>query len=94
MQQKLSQIDADYKSIMGSNVTGNQDTSENQSGSLIIVADDTRVNLEAIKLDLESIGQIKRAEFYVNGQEVVDRVKEYVGEMLILGCSDLTACPI
>jgi hypothetical protein len=47
------------------------------------VADDTRVNLEAIKLDLESIGEINRAEFYANGQEVVDRVFNYVGDAIL-----------
>ena len=47
------------------------------------MADDTRVNLEAIKLDLESIGHIKRAEFYINGQEVIDRVLYYVGNEIL-----------
>jgi CheY-like chemotaxis protein len=50
---------------------------------LIIVADDTRVNLEAIKLDLESIEEIERAEFFINGQEVIDRVTDYVGEAVL-----------
>jgi CheY-like chemotaxis protein len=62
--------------------------------NLIIVADDHRVNLEAIKLDLESIGHLKRAEFYINGQEVVDRVLDFVGKAILSNESNMTLCPI
>jgi hypothetical protein len=65
-----------------------------EKNSLIMVADDVRVNLEAIKLDLESIGQLKRSEFYVNGQEVVDRIYEYVGEAILVESATLTLCPV
>jgi hypothetical protein len=38
------------------------------------VADDQYMNLEALKINLQEINKIKKSEFYVNGQEVIDRV--------------------
>ncbi len=43
---------------------------------IILVADDQYMNLEALKINLQEINKIKKSEFYVNGQEVIDRVKE------------------
>ena len=46
---------------------------------LIIIADDQSMNLEALKLNLTEINQISNAEFYINGQQVIDRVKDVLG---------------
>ena len=43
----------------------------------VLVADDQRINLEVLKMNLEEAGFIKGTEFYVNGQQVIDRVKEF-----------------
>jgi hypothetical protein len=46
-----------------------QNGPENEPGQgRIIVADDIQVNLETLKLQLESIGVEDRCEFLVNGQ--------------------------
>jgi CheY-like chemotaxis protein len=34
---------------------------------IILVADDQYMNLEALKINLQEINKIKKAEFYVNG---------------------------
>jgi CheY-like chemotaxis protein len=50
---------------------------ETQS-SLILVADDNPINLKALELNLKMIGHLYRSEFYCNGQEIIDKVKEVV----------------
>ena len=55
------------------------DSSENQTTGdkgIILVADDQYMNLEALKINLQEINKIKKTEFYVNGQEIIDRVLE------------------
>ncbi len=54
-------------------------SSNNQTAGekgIILVADDQYMNLEALKINLQEINKIKKAEFYVNGQEIIDRVLE------------------
>ena len=53
--------------------SNNQTTREK---GIILVADDQYMNLEALKINLQEINKIKKAEFYVNGQEIIDRVLE------------------
>ena len=40
------------------------------------MADDSQINLEAIKANLLDIGYDKNVNYYYNGQEVFDAVKE------------------
>jgi PleD family two-component response regulator len=47
----------------------------NLSGK-ILVADDQRLNLEALKLNLEDIGLLSQSEFFIDGQQLVDYVQE------------------
>jgi len=53
------------------------DTFTQEEKSLkVLVADDQRINLEAMKMNLKEVGFIEGTEYFVNGQEVIDRVKE------------------
>jgi CheY-like chemotaxis protein len=60
---------------------------------LIICADDARVTLETLKLELENLGVADRSEFYLNGQEVIDRVSAVLSEALNQN-RNLTASPV
>lgn len=42
----------------------------------ILVADDQRFNLEALKLNLEDIGLLAQSEFFIDGQQVFDYVEK------------------
>jgi PleD family two-component response regulator len=42
----------------------------------ILVADDQRLNLEALKLNLEDIGLLSQSEFFIDGQQVFDYVEK------------------
>lgn len=46
----------------------------------VVVADDQQINLEAIKANLMEIGVHQNAEYFVNGQMVIDFVKKYVAD--------------
>jgi hypothetical protein len=46
------------------------------------VADDQVINLESLKMSIEEIFMLDLSEFYINGQQVVDRVKQLVDERL------------
>ena len=48
---------------------------------LIICADDARVNLETLKLELNELGVVDRCEFYLNGQEVINRISAVLTEV-------------
>ena len=39
-----------------------------------LVADDMYINIETIKMSLETINELHNTEFFINGQEVIDRV--------------------
>ncbi len=43
--------------------------------NLVVVADDKRVNLDTLRIQLDSIDVLERCEFYNDGQKVVTRVK-------------------
>ena len=49
----------------------------------IIVADDQVINLELIKMSIQEINLMDLSEFYINGQQVVDRVKQIVNDQLL-----------
>ena len=42
----------------------------------IIVADDQEIMIESLKSSIKNLGLIEQAEFYQNGQQVIDRVKQ------------------
>ena len=48
----------------------------------IIVADDQVINLESLKMSIEEIAMTDLSEFYINGQQVIDRVKQLVYDRL------------
>ena len=49
----------------------------------IIVADDQVINLETLKMSIQEIALMDLSEFYINGQQVVDRVKQLVNDQLL-----------
>jgi len=58
------------------------DAAAKQSAPKIVVADDQQINLEAIKANLMEINAHQNAEYFVNGQLVIDYVKRHVTEAL------------
>jgi hypothetical protein len=48
---------------------------QNFKGGKIIVADDICTHIEIIKSKMKMIGMDEFAEYYTNGQQVIDRVK-------------------
>ena len=54
----------------------------------ILVADDQRVNLDVIRMNMEQMTLLKDLEFFTDGQQVIDRIME------ILEMRDLASCPI
>ena len=49
---------------------------------IIVVADDQAINLEALKISLKAVELFVGSEFYINGQQVIDRVKVVVEDTL------------
>ncbi len=48
----------------------------------IIVADDQAINVDALKNSLDELNYLYISEFYLDGQSVIDRVKEIVEQAI------------
>jgi hypothetical protein len=71
VQLKASDIDHLYKEVSTRETPGMHDF----KGGKIIVADDICTHIEIVKSKMKKMGMDEYAEYYTNGQQVIDRVK-------------------
>ena len=45
------------------------------------MADDKHLEIQTIKMSLETINELQNSEFFINGQEVIDRVRDIVAQI-------------
>ena len=59
----------------------------------ILVADDQALMVESMRNSIQEIGLIDLTEFYYNGQDIINRVKELT-EIALIEVQSLPVCPV
>jgi hypothetical protein len=85
------------ESILGARQAGPYNLNKKKreiAENLILVADDKRVNLDALRIQFDTIDVLERCEFYANGQKVITRVKEVLEKIRMMDKDRAPKMPI